>query len=316
MVRNFYTKATADAPPNLQLDAVPSRHVLYECNEMCACATSKCSNAVVRHGVRIPLRVQPVRDSPESPAGTKAQSSGLGVFAAAPIRKGQFICEYAGELISPTEARRRWSRQASQKQGNYILTIYETASSSAFEASEQELEEVSQLDPGSAPSLGGSRIDIDPREEGNVARFINHLCPPLANVVIAPVRCDGPLLLQTHSNAAKQPEIEPLSEYLHRLRISPLTNQNFPQSAKRLVPAPPRAALFAARDIAAGEQLGFDYADPTQLKGKTDVAALTSKPPSEGLQQQELRTRCLCGSVACRGWLPFDEQTDPAFPMD
>ncbi|PWN48039.1 hypothetical protein IE53DRAFT_320128 [Violaceomyces palustris] len=37
--------------------------------------------------------------------------TGLGLFAATSIIKGQFVCEYAGELISDREASKRWQQQ-------------------------------------------------------------------------------------------------------------------------------------------------------------------------------------------------------------
>jgi hypothetical protein len=41
------------------------------------------------------------------------------------ISKGSFICTYAGELLSTTEARQRWARQAERGQGNYIFSLRE-----------------------------------------------------------------------------------------------------------------------------------------------------------------------------------------------
>lgn len=94
------------------------------------------------------------------------------------------------------------------------------------------------------------------------SRFANHLCPPLTDLVIIPIRCD----------AAENGEL-PFA----------------------------RAALFASRDIEAGEELGFDYAD---AGGGNEELADGGREELES----RARTRCLCGSPGCRGWMPFDRE--------
>ena len=41
------------------------------------------------------------------------------------IRAGSFICTYAGELLSTSEARERWAQQADRQEGNYIFSLRE-----------------------------------------------------------------------------------------------------------------------------------------------------------------------------------------------
>jgi histone-lysine N-methyltransferase SUV39H len=53
-------------------------------------------------------------------------------------------------------------------------------------------------------------------------------------------------------------------------------------------------ALFAIRDIPAGQELTFDYVDGAD----TDLAIDSTDP----LKKQDM-TRCLCGSEDCRGFL-------------
>jgi len=69
----------------------------------------------------------------------KQSSAGLGLFATKPFKKGDFIIEYTGEIISREEADRRG--------GKYL-----------FETS--------------------SRRVIDGKGRENVARYINHSCKP------------------------------------------------------------------------------------------------------------------------------------------
>lgn len=64
---------------------------------------------------------------------------GLGLFAMEPIKKGTYVIEYVGEIITPEEGDRRNSR--------YIFGVNE-------------------------------RIDIDGTPRWNIARYINHSCRP------------------------------------------------------------------------------------------------------------------------------------------
>lgn len=66
-------------------------------------------------------------------------TDGLGLFAMEPIRKGTYVIEYIGEIITPEEGDKRNSR--------YIFGVNE-------------------------------RIDIDGTPRWNIARYINHSCRP------------------------------------------------------------------------------------------------------------------------------------------
>ncbi|KAI4386626.1 hypothetical protein MLD38_004543 [Melastoma candidum] len=83
---------------------------------------------------------------------------GWGLFADQRIEDGQFVCEYAGEVITTCEARRRQAKydELSSKGGfaSALLVIRE------------------HLPSGTACL----RMNIDATKAGNVARFINHSC--------------------------------------------------------------------------------------------------------------------------------------------
>lgn len=71
----------------------------------------------------------------------KRSSAGLGLFAAAPIAKGEVIIEYTGERISQDEANARG--------GRYLFEVTDT-------------------------------LVIDGKGRENTARYINHACKPNA----------------------------------------------------------------------------------------------------------------------------------------
>jgi uncharacterized protein len=82
-----------------------------------------------------------------TPAKVKVKRSkaGLGLFAAADIKKGQFIIEYKGPILT--------TAQANEKGGQYLFEI-------------------------------NSRKTIDGSVRSNTARYINHSCRPNCEPII------------------------------------------------------------------------------------------------------------------------------------
>jgi hypothetical protein len=79
--------------------------------------------------------------SQELKYAVKRSSAGLGLFATAPFKRGDFIIEYTGELISTDEADRRG--------GKYLFVVSDTQT-------------------------------IDGKGRANTARYVNHSCSPNA----------------------------------------------------------------------------------------------------------------------------------------
>ncbi|KAL5228354.1 hypothetical protein ABZP36_016619 [Zizania latifolia] len=135
---------------------------LRECGDGCACGPS-CGNRRTQHGVTVRLRV------------VRHRKKGWGLHAAEVLHRGQFVCEYAGELLTTEEARRR-------------QRLYD------------ELASVDKLSPAlmvireHLPSGKAClRVNIDATKVGNVARFINHSCDG-GNLHPVLVRSSGSLL--------------------------------------------------------------------------------------------------------------------------
>lgn len=125
-------------------------HPIFECNDRCQCPKS-CSNRSAQLGIQIHLEI------------FCTDKKGFGLRAKEPILSNSFVCEYAGEVISITEARKRLEN-ISSIDSNYILAVQE------YYASKVNL------------------TIIDPMFIGNVGRFINHSCDP--NLRMEIVRVD------------------------------------------------------------------------------------------------------------------------------
>lgn len=123
---------------------------IYECFEDCECSLI-CSNRLVQFGPRKNLKI------------LKFPEKGLGLITETFIPKGSFICEYAGEILTKSEAIKRNQENDELGKMNYILCLNEIAGES-------------------------SKIQtfVDPSRRGNIGRYLNHSCDP--NCSIFPVR--------------------------------------------------------------------------------------------------------------------------------
>ncbi|KAK0526098.1 hypothetical protein OC834_004918 [Tilletia horrida] len=138
------------------------------------------------------------------------------------------------------------------------------------------------------------------------------------------LRCDGPLVLVSslRTGGTQVPiRVERLVEFHKKVQhgLDLDGDEATVEETVTLLPAPARAALFASRNIETGEQLGFDYYDAGASAGSatrtsSPLETTASKTPSStnGILETQGRTRCCCGSPACRGWLPLDQALDIA----
>lgn len=138
---------------NLLLNDEKLNDLIFECNTACSCFNnSNCNNRIVQNG---PLNCLKIIDN----------NKGFGLITNSNIKKNQFICEYAGEVIGIDEAKFRDKNNKINKEMNYILVVTE--------------------------NIGDRKIItcIDPKYFGNIGRYCNHSCQPNANLV--PVRVDN-----------------------------------------------------------------------------------------------------------------------------
>ncbi|XP_066151969.1 uncharacterized protein NSD isoform X2 [Euwallacea fornicatus] len=108
---------------------------------------TECDPVVCMAGIRCRNQLFQKRDYPPM-APYKTQGRGWGLKALAPIKKGQFVIEYVGELIDSEEYQRRIKRMHEKKDENYYFMTVD------------------------------SERMIDAGPKGNLSRFMNHSCDP------------------------------------------------------------------------------------------------------------------------------------------
>uniref|UniRef100_A0A8R1I2D9 SET domain-containing protein n=1 Tax=Caenorhabditis japonica TaxID=281687 RepID=A0A8R1I2D9_CAEJA len=123
--------------------------LLVECSDKCSCSwfEKTCRNRLLQNGIKKSLKI------------FETSVKGHGVKAGEPIRAGEFVCEYAGEVLGEEEVERRC--EEFKERDNYTLTLKEHF--------------------GVDNTL---KTFIDPRLRGNIGRFLNHSCDPNCEVVI------------------------------------------------------------------------------------------------------------------------------------
>ncbi|KAH8247575.1 hypothetical protein KR038_006639 [Drosophila bunnanda] len=150
-------KYSPDGKELLLWNSDDSPKPVIECNPLCECSKNSCFNRLVQRG---PRRNLEVFDSPIY--GSK------GLRSKENIPCGAFISEYAGELLTITEAKRRLETNEALGLMNYVLVLNEYSS-----------DEKQQV------------TIVDPSRRGNIGRYLNHSCEP--NCHIAAVRIECPI---------------------------------------------------------------------------------------------------------------------------
>lgn len=136
--------------------------VSRECGPSCGCELG-CGNRLTQRGIHVRVKI------------VKHERKGWGLCSDQVIPKGDFVCEYAGELLTTKETRRR--QQIYDKLvlgGKFVSALLVVRE---------------HLPSGNACM----RINIDATRVGNFARFINHSCDG-GNLSTVLVRSSGALL--------------------------------------------------------------------------------------------------------------------------
>ena len=146
--KHFYADGALD------VSKVPTNFMtpIYECNSNCVCDLN-CANRVIQRGGLNCVEV------------FNTQTKGMGVRTSNPIKSGQFVIEFVGEVIRVTEGRKRLGN-LTEKDSCYIMLLKEHAG-----------------------DLKTFITCIDATLKGNTSRFINHSCQP--NLMLLPVRVNS-----------------------------------------------------------------------------------------------------------------------------
>ncbi|CAN1307742.1 Histone-lysine N-methyltransferase SUVR4, partial [Linum perenne] len=102
-----------------------------------------------------------------------SEEKGWGVRSTRPLKKGTFICEYIGEIVTNLELDERNKERAAKNEVHTYPVLLDA-------------------DWGSEKILKDEEaLCLDATEFGNVGRFINHRCED-ANLIEMPVEIESP----------------------------------------------------------------------------------------------------------------------------
>ncbi|TMS39361.1 hypothetical protein L596_005898 [Steinernema carpocapsae] len=114
----------------------------HECSPRCDCEVHICENRIIQRGRQVPLLIM------------DTAGRGWGIFTLAFIKKGTFVTEYVGDVITDAEARQRGDTEYQWD----LTTFYK------------------------------QQMVIDSKCRGNESRFVNHSCDP--NLASIPFRIE------------------------------------------------------------------------------------------------------------------------------
>lgn len=180
---------------------VHAGHPIFECNKKCLCS-SKCNNRVVQLGSKVNICIY------------KTKFCGWGVKTSENIKKGQFVSQYFGEIITVEESEQRLAKKSSKLDCMWNLDFDDSQNYDYI---------------------------IDGSHFANFTYFLNHSCNANLTLYAVWINC---------------------------------LDRNLPQ-----------LALFASRDIIAGEQLTTNY---------------FSRCAVESLKKTGIN--CKCYSKNCKGY--------------
>lgn len=129
------------------------KDLIYECSDSCRCTI--CYNKLVQFGPSTDLAIK------------SFAAKGFGLVSTKLIPKGAFVCEYAGEVLTKSEAIRRDHLNQMDNRMNYIFCLNEISSSDGVVI----------------------QTFIDPSRKGNIGRYINHSCDANCDIISTRIDC-------------------------------------------------------------------------------------------------------------------------------
>ena len=239
---------------------------IYECSDECECNPKNCRNRILpfNYNGSVTMDLYLFLKDPKIEFGVKCKRR---------ILKGEFVCEYIGEILSDAESNKllQSGNEQKDKHNNTKQTDNDNFKSHTYLLIVQEHfyaknEIAKEQKATNKPTIIKQRVNIDASRKGNISRFLNHSCEP--NLTWRTIRTFGGGDLSS--------------------RI-------------------PRICFFALTDIEANTELTFDYGSHTvdhywEVDGSSHFA--------DGNDDVTLSTTKCCGSTRCRGFLPFTHVTE------
>ncbi|KAL0035176.1 hypothetical protein WJX79_004633 [Trebouxia sp. C0005] len=165
-------QARGGSLPNTGQAPVSRGHAMLECGPACSCGL-QCLFRESQRGLSVVVALQ-------------SSDKGMSVIAGQNIDQGQFVAQYAGEMLTNIEADRRLAEYDATRAGvgHALLVVRETL-------------------PSGTACL---RFNIDATRIGNIARFFNHSCDG-GNLRLEIVRSRGSPLPHVAMFASKDIQI-------------------------------------------------------------------------------------------------------------
>ncbi|KAL2502000.1 Histone-lysine N-methyltransferase [Forsythia ovata] len=170
------------------------KSLIHECGSTCACPPN-CRNRVSQAGLKVRLEV------------FKTKNRGWGLRSWDPIRTGGFICEYAGDVVDASTV----GDFGNENEDNYIFDATR---------SYEPLVGIQDEDDSNGSRKVPFPLVISAKNNGNVARFMNHSCSP--NVIWLPVLRESDNDSQLHIAFFAIRHIPPMQELTYNYgRVPP-----------------------------------------------------------------------------------------------
>ncbi|KAK3738798.1 hypothetical protein RRG08_035678 [Elysia crispata] len=254
---------------------------IYECNSRCKCGPD-CLNRVVQNGRKVKICI------------FRTATKGWGVKTLQPIKKGTFVIEYVGEVITNEEAEKRGKTYDASGM-TYLFDLDFHDSDGPF--------------------------SVDAGTYGNASHFINHSCDPNLDVHVVWINTLDPLLphicLFARRDIAKNEELtfdyncgkntgedHNSSSQSNEVLGEENRDTQLVRDCSSYAEAIPKNDVFATPKWTAGTKNTFE--DLISLsKVPTPPASDIESSAAENEKTSIFTMACLCGAKNCRKFLFF-----------
>lgn len=157
-----YSTKDSTSPKCLVPFYLARRNEIYECNPNCGCG-EHCKTRLVQHGRQVPLQIFQTTNRGWGKQSCRMQNNVLlmppsGLRCPIPLRRGQFVDTYRGEIITNATADTREAKSSGKSKNSYFYSLDKF----------QEVDDIAEDDI----------YVVDGEYQGGPTRFMNHSCEP------------------------------------------------------------------------------------------------------------------------------------------